>query len=47
MAKFQSGAVYVYDGNGDEILTYTAGVLLFTMNVDCSAPASPALTLLP
>ncbi len=25
-AKFQSGAVHVYDGNGDEILTYTAGV---------------------
>ena len=46
-AKFQSGAVYVYDGNGDEILTYTAGVLLFTMNVDCGAPASTALTLLP
>ena len=25
-AKFQSGAVHVYDGNGDEVLTYTAGV---------------------
>lgn len=25
-AKFQSGGVHVYDGNGDEILTYTAGV---------------------
>ncbi|HBA49511.1 MAG TPA: hypothetical protein DCZ91_17285 [Lachnospiraceae bacterium] len=25
-AKFQSGAIHVYDGNGDEILTYTAGV---------------------
>ena len=25
-AEFQSGAVHVYDGNGDEILTYTAGV---------------------
>ena len=25
-AEFQSGAVRVYDGNGDEILTYTAGV---------------------
>ena len=25
-AKFQSGAVHVYDGNGDEILTYTVGV---------------------
>ncbi|MDE7282546.1 MAG: hypothetical protein K2N85_03020 [Lachnospiraceae bacterium] len=24
--KFQSGGVHVYDGNGDEILTYTAGV---------------------
>ena len=24
-AKFQSGGVHVYDGNGDEILTYTAG----------------------
>ena len=25
-ARFQSGGVHVYDGNGDEILTYTAGV---------------------
>ena len=25
-AEFQSGAVHVYDGNGDEVLTYTAGV---------------------
>ena len=25
-AKFQSGGVHVYDGNGDEILTYTTGV---------------------
>ena len=25
-AKFQSGGVHVYDGNGDEVLTYTAGV---------------------
>ena len=25
-AKFQDSAVHVYDGNGDEILTYTAGV---------------------
>ena len=25
-AKFQSGAVHVYDGNGDEVLTYTAGI---------------------
>ncbi len=25
-AKFQSGGVHVYDGNGDEILTYTVGV---------------------
>ena len=25
-AEFQSGAVDVYDGNGDEVLTYTAGV---------------------
>ena len=25
-AKFQSGAVHVYDGNGDEVLTYVAGV---------------------
>ena len=25
-AEFQSGAVHVYDGNDDEILTYTAGV---------------------
>ena len=25
-AEFQSSAVHVYDGNGDEILTYTAGV---------------------
>ena len=25
-ARFQSGAVHVYDGNGDEVLTYTAGV---------------------
>ena len=25
-AEFQSGAVRVYDGNGDEILTYTVGV---------------------
>ncbi|MDE6318429.1 MAG: hypothetical protein K2M22_01690 [Lachnospiraceae bacterium] len=25
-AKFQSGGVHVYVGNGDEILTYTAGV---------------------
>lgn len=25
-AEFQSGGVHVYDGNGDEILTYTAGV---------------------
>lgn len=25
-AKFQSGSVHVYDENGDEILTYTAGV---------------------
>ena len=25
-AEFQSGGVHVYDGNGDEILTYTVGV---------------------
>ena len=25
-AEFQSGGVHVYDGNGDEVLTYTAGV---------------------
>ena len=25
-AKLQGSAVHVYDGNGDEILTYTAGV---------------------
>ncbi len=25
-ARFQFGGVHVYDGNGDEILTYTAGV---------------------
>ena len=25
-AKFQSSAIHVYDENGDEILTYTAGV---------------------
>ena len=25
-ARLQSGAVHVYDGNSDEILTYTAGV---------------------
>ena len=25
-AEFQSGAVHVYDGNGDEVRTYTAGV---------------------
>ncbi len=25
-ARFQSGGVHVYDGNGDEILTYAAGV---------------------
>ena len=25
-AEFQPGAVHVYDGNGDEVLTYTAGV---------------------
>ena len=25
-ARFQSGGVHVYDGNGDEVLTYTAGV---------------------
>lgn len=25
-AEFQSSAVHVYDGNGDEILTYTTGV---------------------
>ncbi|MDE6602473.1 MAG: hypothetical protein K2K90_10000 [Lachnospiraceae bacterium] len=25
-AKFQSGGIHVYDENGDEILTYTAGV---------------------
>ena len=25
-AKFQSGGVHVYDGNGGEVLTYTAGV---------------------
>ena len=25
-AKFQSGGVHVYDGNGNEVLTYTAGV---------------------
>ncbi len=25
-AKFQPGVVHVYDGNGDEVLTYTAGV---------------------
>ena len=25
-AKFQSGGAHVYDGSGDEILTYTAGV---------------------
>ena len=25
-AEFQSGGVHVYDANGDEILTYTAGV---------------------
>ena len=24
-AKFQSGGVHVYDGNGDEVLTYTVG----------------------
>lgn len=25
-AKFQSGTIHVYDENGDEVLTYTAGV---------------------
>ena len=25
-AEFPSGGVHVYDGNGDEVLTYTAGV---------------------
>lgn len=25
-AKFQSGGIHVYDGNDDEILTYTVGV---------------------